>query len=359
MIFVSKYDHFQNKFGGMVRVKDIADLFSAHKHVFLEVTAKKPLSFQEISYSDKKQHCKIGCFNFLKLNKVIKRSSVLYVHTVGNFIKIFPYIIFSKRKRIILDVHGAQPEEFKYLGQPIRSFFWSLFERIAFRFATDVVYVSNNMKTHFEKKYPRWQGRAYTIPIFPASISNELISVEELHAKRASARAKLGVPNNVCMFIYSGGIQSWQNASVVVDFIRRNTKHENLFFCVLSNQIEYFKRALSDLKRPNLIMASVEPSELYEYYCASNYGMIFRDDNVLNYVSSPTKLAEYLYYGIIPVMMSTKVGDYVGLGIDYVNIDTPIDELTAIDSSVINHEIVVREMKSSDRNQLLSSLKYE
>ena len=37
--------------------------------------------------------------------------------------------------------------------------------------------------------------------------------------------------------------------------------------------------------------------------------------------SCPTKLAEYLYFGVIPVLRSTKIGDFARLGMKFVRYD--------------------------------------
>ncbi|WP_419210287.1 hypothetical protein ABRP32_19755 [Providencia manganoxydans] len=101
----------------------------------------------------------------------------------------------------------------------------------------------------------------------------------------------------------------------------------------------------------NLLIESVSPNELYQYYLAANYGLMFRDDNILNIVSSPTKMSEYLYYGMKPVLTSTNVGDFVSFGIEYINFDNNINLLNNTKSD-INHDIICEKLSSSDKKLL-------
>ena len=60
------------------------------------------------------------------------------------------------------------------------------------------------------------------------------------------------------------------------------------------------------LKKTEFIEAN--PSEVYEYLVTSNFGILLRDNNLINNVASPLKFAEYLSAGL-PVVVSSGVGD--------------------------------------------------
>ena len=45
---------------------------------------------------------------------------------------------------------------------------------------------------------------------------------------------------------------------------------------------------------------------------------MLRDSSPVNYVACPTKIIEYLKYGIIPILKSTEIGDFVDLGMEYI-----------------------------------------
>jgi hypothetical protein len=49
---------------------------------------------------------------------------------------------------------------------------------------------------------------------------------------------------------------------------------------------------------PGTIIASIEPSELHAHLQIADFGIIFRDNHVINRVASPTKIWEYLLSGL-------------------------------------------------------------
>ena len=247
----------------------------------------------------------VGLFRFDKIIPLLKKTKSVYFHTVGNFIKLSPYMYFFSKKKKIIDLHGSQPEELSYSNQNILSNIFSFFEKIAFRKCDYFIHVSHNMISHFKEKYSWHNKPDLYVPIFSSNLDlNKKINIYE---SSKTSRIQLGINEDEKVFLYSGGIQAWQKVDCVVNFSRKviNSGHTVI---LLSMQAEFFKDQLSDcLDNPNLIITSAKPEELEKYYLASNFGMMFRDDNVLNVVSSPTKMSEYLYYGIIPVLTSKKV----------------------------------------------------
>ena len=58
--------------------------------------------------------------------------------------------------------------------------------------------------------------------------------------------------------------------------------------------------------------------ELCAVYGTADFGLILRDESPVNRVSCPTKLVEYLLFGLIPVVRSPHIGDFHRLGFAYV-----------------------------------------
>ncbi len=44
-----------------------------------------------------------------------------------------------------------------------------------------------------------------------------------------------------------------------------------------------------------------------------------REDHILNRVACPTKLVEYIEYGVVPVMDSERLGGLVDLGLGFIS----------------------------------------
>lgn len=57
---------------------------------------------------------------------------------------------------------------------------------------------------------------------------------------------------------------------------------------------------------------------LAQTYLRSDLGFVLRDDVAVNRVSCPTKLSEYLWFGVVPVVKSPAIGDFERLGFEYV-----------------------------------------
>jgi hypothetical protein len=55
-------------------------------------------------------------------------------------------------------------------------------------------------------------------------------------------------------------------------------------------------------------------------YSECHYGLILRQDDPVNHVACPTKLIEYLAYGVVPVVDSPRIGDFLELGMRYVTL---------------------------------------
>lgn len=353
--FVTKYDDHYSKFGGMVRVKDIENSLRNNVNCqFLELDFKSP--FKDESYINRhgNQCYRIGFLKFSRVRKVLNLSTSIYYHTVGNYIKVSNYNQSNVPRYI--DLHGSQPEEFSYSGNRIKSKIWAFFEKIAFIQCDGFIYVSNNMKSHFQSKYKFLLNgkKEYTVPIFPSELKMETVG-ENLEILKKSSRNKLKLPLDKKIIIYSGGAQAWQKKELLKDYIKANYLNEDFLFIILSNQEDVFQRLISDIPQDNIIIKSVVPSALYDYYLASDYGVMFRDDNILNKVSSPTKLSEYLFYGLIPIMLSKNVGDFVNEGIDYVEVDSDLESLNTIKSEK-NRQIIINKISNSEKSKLMADL---
>ena len=62
------------------------------------------------------------------------------------------------------------------------------------------------------------------------------------------------------------------------------------------------------------------PGPSREIYRACRFGLLFREDNVINRVSCPTKLIEYLSSGLLPVLESSEIGDFRQMGMTFATI---------------------------------------
>lgn len=111
--------------------------------------------------------------------------------------------------------------------------------------------------------------------------------------------------------IYSGSGAIWQNIAELSKLIQiAEERFPELYFKVISYDLvsilEQFKSYSINKDRVEFVQAaSVEVQKLL---IAGNFGVLLRNNNLINKVSSPLKFAEYLAAGL-PVLVSRGVGD--------------------------------------------------
>jgi hypothetical protein len=70
----------------------------------------------------------------------------------------------------------------------------------------------------------------------------------------------------------------------------------------------------------SLSVKSASSSEVHTVYRKSKYGIILREDNLVNRVACPTKMVEYISYGLLPILDTPHIGDFADLGLQYATI---------------------------------------
>ena len=307
ILIVSQYPNIENLKDGMIRrISEIDKLLSNYDKTYLDISFKRKKN-QGI-LKRKSLH---PLYNLIDIIKIIKNSDKIYCHSLFNFIKIFPIIIFFRRE-IILDYHGTVPEEQSFLGNKFQSKIMNLIEWIMMIKIKKSIFVTNKMKNFYFEKY-NYRKKLENSLIFP--IVDTTIR-EKIEIK------KLNYLKDKVVFIYSGGLAKWQNISLMLDIIS-NAQNENYFYIFLTGQKKEMSELLISKKiNPNIyLLETVEPEELGNYYEIANYGFILRDDHILNRVANPTKLGEYLEYGIIPIVKLEELGDYKEMGYEYLKLE--------------------------------------
>ncbi len=114
-------------------------------------------------------------------------------------------------------------------------------------------------------------------------------------------RSELGIPQDVRVFCYSGSYKPWQCVTETIEhFISEYQKDKKSFLLILSQDKKLFVKDLKHAKIPTSSYAvlSVNPNDLYKYLSAADFGYLYRKDDVVNWVSRPTKMLEYESVGL-------------------------------------------------------------
>ncbi len=183
------------------------------------------------------------------------------------------------------------------------------------------------MKKHLCNKYKNIKAIFLVYPILPNTINIDNGFEEN--------DGKLNV-------LYAGNMQGYQNIPLMVESIKKMIHISNAHFYILTGQkqemIEIFnKNGLAH--KNNIFIDSVAPNELDKYYKKAHYGFVLRDDIDVNNVACPTKIIEYLAYGMTCITLNSKIGDFQELGFNYITIEQLNKEELKPVKSLHNHQI--------------------
>lgn len=127
------------------------------------------------------------------------------------------------------------------------------------------------------------------------------IDAQQVGQWKEELRKKLGIMQDAYVYCYSGSYKPWQCADQTVQFFSQlHDGHEKSFLLILSQDKDAFTRALNRYKIPknrSLVM-SVPHHELVQHLAVADAGLLFRDADVINWVSRPTKMLEYQSVGL-------------------------------------------------------------
>ncbi|MEG1580165.1 MAG: hypothetical protein RR386_02750 [Bacteroidaceae bacterium] len=303
ILFIAPYPTDENIKDGMIsRVNAIDQQFTDIEKAYLEISITKNLNNNGIDH--KKRVYSLNLFlHFFLIVRLLYRYSHLYLHSVWECEKVWIFLPLYKGK-LILDAHGVVPEEiFYYDKQKQFSNYMNFVEKATFKKAQIVVCVTEAMKKYFKKKHPSFKGEYIVYSIYPHHI--ERIDVEQIIHHKIKNKIRI---------IYSGGVSPWQNIDKMLHAIKK-VKGDNIEYQLLVNDKEFVLDKVRKMGITSPIeIDSVLPQHLKEHYLKADYAFILRDDTVVNNVASPTKMIEYLNYGIIPITLSDNIGDYKELG---------------------------------------------
>lgn len=226
------------------------------------------------------------------------------IHTLSNWRR---RRVFSLGRRRVLDVHGAVPEELVLMGSRHAGSMAAV-ERWALGRAHVVVSVTDAMNQHLRAKHGlRPDSKEFIrLPIFP----------------RAAAPAER--PRHGRAVVYCGGLQAWQRIDEMLAWVRARRPECSFTFLVPDPQA--LRRRYQELHGEDFPgeVASATPAEVRAHYARNAFGLVLREDIVVNRVACPTKLIEYLQHDLVPIVDSARIGDFEALGMRSVPLGAPL-----------------------------------
>lgn len=244
---------------------------------------------------------------------IAQHCNLVYTHSVMRAMPDIqgPYVHdIYKQKNVfyVWDVHGSVPEEFALSDNYYEAQNAGEGEELFINTSDIIITVNNAMKKHLETKYSRKLDNVVVLPIF--------------HLGETDTKRLMELKQHVFypMSVYAGGVQEWQNIPLMQQTIQ--LAGDSYGYKMFISKPEVFRRMWGDKAEPeNFFLGRKTPQEVVEEYKSCHFGFVLRDDITVNNVACPTKLIEYIQYGIVPVLKTEKIGDFVDMGMQYISYD--------------------------------------
>ena len=312
IVFVISYDLTEatNQEGLQRRVEHIDRLFAFLPRLYLNISGKAHFpALRMINENRWQLTIGEGPASEEIVRQIFSKAASIYAHSIYSLIPdVFMRYIARRAGKLILDVHGVVPEETQYLDSD-NTVTYSNIENFFVREADCVVVVSERMRAHFRTKYNKCLANQIVLPY--------IVSPEHVRNYDSSRE---GVRQNI---VYIGGVQPWQNIEAIAELVK--IVKFDCFVHIYTPDVEHISRVFADndinVVDSNITIATADSDRLFDILRNMDYGLILRDNILINNVSCPTKLIEYLAYNIVPIVLSDELGDFKKMGICCVGYD--------------------------------------
>lgn len=252
---------------------------------------------------------------YLKLfGSILKREKII-MHCRGE-IPVMVSAAFRKLYRnveIIYDKRGMTSDEYIYETIKKNSYnendemisFFRWLEELSVVEGDKLLCVSHEMKKYMISKYSLDEDRIAVVPCC-ASLDKFYFDV----GARNQVRREIGAEDKL-IFIYSGSLYGWQMFDSIVEIFKLvNSRIKDTFLLVCTGDKDL--TILDRLPESSFKVVHADSGEMFKYYSAADYGIILREDSIVNTVSSPVKIAEYIACQL-PFIATDGIGDTKGI----------------------------------------------
>lgn len=295
--------------GWLDRIRVIDDILAARRRVYVNFAPHhtRPIAEAVVTHRDGVYEVYVNPEDRdhqAFVAAVAERVKLVYVHTLHYAEYVIDLLGSGK---IAVDIHGITPEEEEMLGRPELRPRYEAVEKNVLAHARCCVMVSKAMQAHYLAKYPG-------LPREGISIVLPIVQSDEPDQGRANDKGQPELPVRV---LYSGGTQRWQNIPAMLGLAAASRGHATFKF--LSQDWQQIRDLASQRSGlDGLTFASATKDELAEHYRQADFGMALRDPMPVNTVACPTKLFDYMNYGVIPIVRTPHLGDFETYGYRYV-----------------------------------------
>lgn len=226
--------------------------------------------------------------------KQITSGDYVLVTTLQTFRKLF----YKGIRNFIYWFQGISPEEYRMMRPGIKGlvgyYHLSFLEKKAIKTVKYKIGVSKYLFEHYEKKYGVSVPieSVFIMPCFNSDFSTDSFKTPDKYT------------NNV--FTYAGGLQAWQGFEDILKIYKCiEEKYKNVSLRIYCKEKELAKTIIDSYDIHHYTLDCVPQSEMENVLRQCKFGFIIREDNVINNVATPTKLATYIGNGVIPIFTPT------------------------------------------------------
>lgn len=285
----------------------------------------------------------ITASSYRKVKKVIyeKLETGLYGAVIFSGTTMAFYAKGIKKRfdvRIYLDIHGALEDILEVSKNASRikgTIFRALYHvdikavKQATNYSEGYFVVTEALEEYIKERFPVAKEKQFFI--IPCATSTTPIDETEYKRDRANYRNKYCIKEDEIVFVYSGGVSSWQCVEESIELYKSLAEklNKNARMLVFSHNISEIKKRVNGDTR--IQTDSYSPNELFHALRAGDFAFLLRRDNLTNNVAFPNKFLEYVQSGmrIITTPYVKEIAKQVeryNLGFIY-DFDDNVDEL--------------------------------
>ena len=267
---------------------------------------------------------------FRKIPFLGKTSLISAIYKVKNIIKPFtqyeiiargPHaawicanaIDFKKCRRFIVQARGLIAEEYRYTHGKEKNIIKKLIHHLRYKQyknLEETVYRKIHVLPNAIIEAVSPALKQFVIQNFGVAKDNVTIATEDIPERiipskiamwRLEIRKKLNIPKQSIVYCYNGSIKPWQCPQKTILFFKeRYAKNKNSFLLILTQNKDQFEALIkqNNIKETSYLVKRIDYTAIYAYLSACDYGIIFREKDIINWVSRPTKVLEYRSVGL-------------------------------------------------------------
>lgn len=248
--------------------------------------------------------------SYIEVKKEIKKrlSSKQYSSVILSGFGMLNYAKKIKKEFLIpvyIDIHGAfedMIEVAKKKGSVEQILFHLMYYMDQLTILCGLKYidgffvVTNALKDYIKTKFKiNARIKFYVVPCATKTVP---FSNEEYRVDREKYRKKYKIDSDTIVFVYSGGISTWQCVSETVELYKEiaNSIPNKTKMLIFSHNVDEIRQLAGDDK--SVEVDSYTPEELYHALHAGDFAFLLRKDNTTNNVAFPNKFLEYVQSGM-------------------------------------------------------------